>query len=267
MYQPDTSYAFQGSQQGVLPSTLDSINPAYYPQVADFLTKNGGRLASVSGIRLYDTLRVDAGVMPLTQFIYFQNGVNTTQGLFVAGTQYRKQNIDVSYWIDGGKLSAGYEALIWSMQVLIQLPASLDVSVQTSGNSINLTNVPGSLSTEAATDPIKAGNLMRAILEGFYFEFFLNNSAYEHGPTWAFPTAYGVGNTLAVGGVIAGPFADGALSNTVGFAYQFPVMRYIPSLTKFGVRMTAQNAFNTTLTAPFRIVTILEGIGIQPVTG
>ena len=267
MYDGQTQFQLQGSQVGALPSTLDTVNPAYYGQIEQFIQANGGRLASVFGLRLYDTLRVDAGIQPLTTFNFFQNGVSQSQGLWVAGTQYRKQQIDVSPLIDGGKLSAGYEALIWSMQVLIQLPASLDESVQTSGNAINLPLDPGIISGEAATDAIKTGNLMRAILESYYFELFLNNTTFEHGPTWAFPSAYGVGNTLAVGGVIAGPFADGALANTVGFAYQLPVMRHIPSLTRFGVRMTGQNPFTSANVCPFRIVVVLDGIGIQPVTG
>lgn len=268
MYDSPTQFQLQGSQAGALPSTLDSINPAYYGQIENFINANGGRLASVFGLRLYDTLRVDVGVQPLTTFNFFQNGVSQSQGLWVAGTQYRKQQIDVSPLIDGGKLSAGYEALIWSMQVLIQLPGNLDKSVQTSGNAINLPLDPGVLSGEAATDPIKTGNLMRAILESYYFELFLNNTTFEHGPTWAFPSAYGVGNTLSCG-VAAGPLyvGDAALSNTVGFAYQLPVMRHIPSLTRFGVRMTGQNPFTTANVCPFRIITILDGIGIQPVTG
>lgn len=267
MYDSPTQFQIGGSQVGVLPSTLDQLNPAYYGQIEQFISANGGRLASVSGIRLYDTLRVDAGVQPLTTFNFFQNGVSQQQGLFVAGTGYRKQNIDVTYWVDGGKLAAGYEALIWSMQVLIQLPGSLDESVQTSGNSINLPNDPGIISGESATDAIKSGNLMRAILESYYFELFLNNTTFEHGPTWAFPSAYGVGNCMALVGTVAAPGADAALANTVGFSYQLPVMRHIPSLTRFGVKLTCQNAFTTANTVPFRIIVVLDGIGIQPVTG
>lgn len=268
MFQPPTQYGFTGSQQGALPSTLDQINPGYYPQIADFIRANGGRLASISGVRLYDVLRVDAGVQPTRTFNFFQNGLNAQQSLFVTtATTYVKQNIDVSYWIDNGKLSQGYEFLGWSMQVLVQLCGSLDESIQTVGNAVGLTLDPGIISGEAATDAVKAGNLMRAILESYYFEFFLNNTSFEHGTTDLFPSAYGVGNSLAVGGVIAAPFADGVLANTVGFAYQFPVMRHIPSLTKFGVRMTCQNPFTTVGNLPFRIKVILDGIGVQPVTG
>src|SRR5262249_16342742 len=177
-------------------------NPQYYGMIEDFIDSNGGRMASISGVRLYDVLRVDAGVMPVTTFTFFQNGLNEQQSLFIAtGTTYRKQNIDVSYWIDGAKLSQGYEALVWSMQVHIQLPSAGDNTVQTSGNAVNLPNDPGLLGAEtgaAAGAPFKVGNLMRAILESFYFEFFINNSTFEHGTTDLFPSSYGSGNVLAL---------------------------------------------------------------------
>lgn len=267
MYQDPTQFGFANSQIGAMPSTLDQVNPAYYPQIEQFIRQKGGRLASICGVRLYDTLRVDAGIQPLRTHTFFQAGISQQQGLFVAGTQYTKNNIDVSYWVDGGKLAKGYEALIWSMQVHVLLPASLDESVQSSGNAINLTNDPGIISGEAATDAIKAGNLMRAIQEGYYLELFVNNTTFEHGTPDLFPSAYGCGNTLALVGSVAAPGADGVLTNTVGWAYQFPVMRHIPELTKFGVRLTPQNAFTTANSVPFRVKVILEGIGVQPVTG
>jgi hypothetical protein len=271
-YHQPPNYGFTGSESGVLPSTLDKINPAYYGMIEAFISKHGDRLASICGVRLYDTLRIDAGVMPLTQFTFFQNGVNEQQSLFVAtGTTYRKQNNDVTYWIDGGKLSQGYEALIWSMQVHIQLPSAGDNTVQTSGNHVNLPLDPGLVSAEtaaAAGAPFKAGNLMRAIMESFYFEFFLNKTTFEHGTADLFPTAYGAGNQLALAGVVANPISDGMVANTTGYCYQFPIMRHLPSLTRFGVTMSNLNPFTTAVTlSPFRVKVILEGIGIQPVTG
>jgi len=270
-YDAPTQFGFPGSTVGILPSTLDAVNPQYYSQIKDFINSVGGqaRLASISGIRLYDTLRVDTGVIPLTTFTFFQNGVSAQQSMFVAtGTTYRKQNIDVTYWVDNGKLSKGYEALIWSIQVIIQLPNAVDESVQTTGNTVGLTNFPGFQNSSGK--PIQSGNYMRAILEAFYFELFLNNTTFEHGPTWAFPSCYGVGNDLSI---VSG-FADGSTSNTVGWCYQMPVMRHIPDQTKFGIRMTAQNAWTneSSTTSPglglnFRIIVVLDGIGVQPVTG
>ena len=267
-FQQQPQFGFSDSQNnGLMPSTLDTVNPGYYGIIEEFVQKSGGRLASLSGIRLYDTYRVDRGVMPQSQFVFFANGVSQTQGLLVAGTQYKKNNIDTSFWIDGGKLSNGYDALITSMQLVVLLPSARDETIQTSGNSISLTNDPGIISGEAATDAVKAGNLMRAILEGLYLEFFLNNSTYEHGNGLLFPSQYGPGNYSALVGTVAAPGADGLVSNTVGYAYQMPILRHIPAMTRFGVRAQFQNAFDTTNSEEFRLMVVLEGVGIQPVTG
>lgn len=267
MYQAPTQFEFTGSQVGALPTTLDAINPAYFNQIAEFVDKHGGRLASINGVDLYDTLRIDAGVLPTNEFIFFQNGVGQQQALFVAGTQYRKQEIDVTPWVKNGMLSTGYAALIWSIQVQINVVASKDESVQTTGNAINLTNDPGILSGESATDGVKQGNVLRAFQEGTYFELFVNNTTFEHGPAGRFPTAFGIGGGLAMTGPETNPVADGALTNGLSWAYQMPVMRYIPSLTSFGVKMKVQNGFNLTNSGPVRVVVHLEGIGVQPVTG
>jgi len=125
-----------------LPTVLDQINPSYYNQIANFIAQKGGRLASVTGVCLYDTLRADAGVLPLRDFVFFQNALGQQQGLLVAGTQYTKQEIDVSPWIvGGGQLAKGYEALIWSIGVQFHIVESLDNSVQTTGNFINLPSI------------------------------------------------------------------------------------------------------------------------------
>ncbi len=52
---------FVGSSIPGLPTTLDEVNPAYYDQILKFVMDKGGRLASFSGVVLYDTLRIDAG--------------------------------------------------------------------------------------------------------------------------------------------------------------------------------------------------------------
>jgi hypothetical protein len=276
MYDGNTQFGFVGSQIGALPSTLDQINPAYYSQIADFISKKGGRLASVTGVTLYDTLRIDApnpAVMPTRDFIFFQNAVGAQQGLFITpGTTYVKQEIDVHPWIsNGGQLAQGYEALIWSIGVQFHIVGSLDESVQTAGNAVNLTNAVGMLTDEAATDPTKMGNLLRAFQEGTYFQLFLNQTGFENGPGWRFPSGpYGASGFSAMTSAITAPafaVADGVINNGFGWSYQMPVMRHIPSLTKFGVRMSVQNPFTITSGLPVRVVVTLEGIGIQPVTG
>ncbi len=267
MYDQSPQFNFVGSNMNGLPTTLDQINPAYYNQIAQFVSANGGRLASVCGVVLYDTLRIDAGLLPTKDFNFFQNGVGQSQNLFVAGTTYTKQEIDVTPWVDNGKLSTGYEALIWGIEVIVRTVGSLDESLQTSGNAINLTLDPGIISGEAATDAIKQANVMRAVQEGTYFKLFVNNTTFEDGPAWRFPTSYGIGGGIALAGIAAAPVGDGALNNSLGWAYQMPVMRHLPSLTKFGVKMSVQNPFTLVGNLPLRITVALTGIGIQPITG
>lgn len=268
MYQAETQFGFTGSDVGALPTTLGQINPQQYHQIAEFVDQHGGRLSSVFEIDIYDTLRIDAGTLPANEFIFYQNGVGQTQTLFVDATKsYRKQEIDVSPWVKNGMLATGYAALVWEMQVQINVVQSLDESVQTSGNAINLTNDPGIVGGESATDVVKMGNVLRACQEGLYFELFVNNTSFEHGTASRFPTYLGIGGGNSVAGVVAAPIGDGALTNGLGFVPQMPVMRYIPSLTNFGIRMKVQNTFNLTNSGPIRIVTHLRGIGVQPVTG
>lgn len=272
-YNPQTQIGFQNTVLGVQPSTLDNINPAYYWQIEQFIREKGGRLASFSGLVLYDTLRIDAGVLPSREFTFFTNPVNSQQALFVAGTQYTKQDIDVHQWItNGGQLSQGYEALIWEIGVQFHVVASQDNSVQAAGNFINLPLDPGTAATVAATDATLSANVMRACQESLFFSFFLNQTTFELGPGWRFPAGcYGISgyNALAhsTAQIALGVFTDGAANNGFGWSYQMPVMRHLPPLTRFGVKMAVQNPFTTALTGPIRVVVTLGGIGVQPITG
>jgi len=276
-YEQPSQFGFTGSQLGTLPSTLDGINPMYFQQIADFLRMRYGspaaaRLASITGITLYDTLRVDAGVLPSRDFIFYQTPVGQQGQLFVAGTAYTKQDIDVHPWIvQGGQLATGYECLIWSIGVQFHIVGSLDNSVQTSGNFINLALDPGTATTAVAADAVLMGNLMRAFQESLVFRFFLNQTEFEIGPGWRFPAgcygATGYSSASAAATAPAFTVSDGYLNNGFGWSYQMPIMRHLPPLTKFGVRMQVQNPFTTLLAGPVRVVVTLEGIGIQPVTG
>lgn len=271
MYQGATQFGFANSQSGVLPSTLDHINPAYYAQIGQFIEERGlqARLSSVIGVRIYDTLRIDAGIMPLKSFNFFANGVNQNQSLFVTTTtSYNKQQIDVSPWVDSGKLAKGYEALIWSVQFQIHTTAAADESLQTTGDFINLTLDPGQVTGQAAAGPHNQANVMRAFQEGIYARLFVNQTNFEDGPLSLFPAGkYGTGGGIALAGTQAAPIGDGVLTNGFGIEYQMPVMRVIPEQTKFGVGITVQNPFTLANVGPVRLVCVLEGIGVQPVTG
>lgn len=274
-YDQSPQFGFTNSSIPGLPTTLNRINPAYYEQIASFVRQNDARLASANGLVLYDTLRMDpATTLSTSGFIFFQNGINTQQGLYNAGTAYTKSNIDIHPWIQNGKLDDGYEALIWSIQIRVQLPGSSDETVQTSGNALNLTNSAGAIFNEAAAagqgDAIKTGNVIRAMQEGLHFAFKVNDTTFEQGPLYRFPTVYGTGNQIAISGVVASAISDSAMNNGMGWAYQMPFMRHIPSNTRFAVEMSVKNAMAFALTdgiPQFRICVLLEGIGISPITG
>lgn len=274
MYDQSPQFGFTGSSMPGLPTTLNHINPMYYAQLSSFLSEKYGRpenarLASINGVELYDTLRVDAGAVPLREFIFFQTPVGQNQNLLVAGTAYQKQEIDVHPWIvQGGQLALGYEALIWCIGVQFHIVGALDDTLQASGNTIGLTNAIGLLDAEAAGDPVKMGNTLRAFQEGLWFEFFINQTGFENGPGWRFPAGiYGGTGFASSTGTAAQAQTDGYINNGFGFAYQFPVMRHLPSQTKFGVRLKIQNSFTTPTAYSTRIVVTLGGIGVQPITG
>jgi hypothetical protein len=274
-YQTAPDFGFTRSTIGGLPTTLNHVNPAYYHQIGDFVTQNDARMASANGLVLYDTLRLDpATSLSTSGFKFFQNGINTQQGLYNAGTAYTKQEIDVHPWIQNGKLDEGYEALIWSIQIRLQLPGASDLTVQTTGNALNLTLSPGAIVDEPATAiqgaAIKTGNIMRALQEALFFRFFVNDTRFEVGPLWRFPCVYQTANQIGLAGVVANPLNDAVIGNGMGFAYSMPFMRHIPSNTRFGVEMLVQNGFSFAITngvPQMRLVVILEGIGISPITG
>lgn len=256
-YDNPPNFGFYQSSLPGLPTTLDEINPSYYTQISNFIAANGGRLASICGVELYDTLRVDPGTMPLRDFVFYQNALGQQQGLFITGTPYTKQEIDVSPWIvGGGQLAKGYEALVWQITVQFAIVANADASLQPTGtNFVNL-----ALDTNGATE-IKMGNLMRAFQESTYFVLFVNQTQFEDGPGWRFPAGpYGISGD-------AGGTIDGWANNGVGWAYQMPVMRHLPELTKFGIRMKSENPFIVPPLYALRIRVGLCGIGIQPITG
>lgn len=273
MYENPTTFGLTESNIGALPTVLDQINPIYYYQISDFLKRRGGRLASVNGVQYYDTVRVDPGTLTTKDFVFFQNPVGANQGLFIANTQYSKQEIDVHPHIsNGGQLSQGYEALIWEIGVQFHILQSNDETLQTTGNAINLTLNPGLLSTQTTASLIRAANLMRAFQEGSFFRLFVNQTDFESGPGWRFPSGiFGMsGQNALTFNVTAGAAVgsgDGYVNNGMGFNYQMPVMRHIPPLTKFGVKMSIQNPFVIPAGCTVRIVVTLGGIGIQPITG
>lgn len=256
MYDNPPNFGFTSSSMPGLPTTLDQINPAYYQQIANFIAANGGRLASICGVELYDTLRIDAGTLPLRDFVFFQNALGQQQQLFISGIPYTKAEIDVSPWIvGGGQLAKGYEALIWQITVQFAIVAG-NGTLQTTGNFNNLALDPG-----APAASINLGGYMRAFQQSLYFALFVNQTQFEDGPGWRFPSGpYGISGDT-------GGQDDGWVNNGFGWAYQMPIMRHLPELTKFGIRMKVQNPFVVDTGMAVQVRVGMCGIGLQPVTG
>jgi len=269
------AFGFTRSEMGGLPTTLNHINPAYYDQIAEFVRGNDARLASANGLVLYDTLRLDpATTLSTAGFNFFQAGIGKQGALYNAGTGYTKSIIDVHPWVQDGRFDEGYEALIWSIQVRLQLPGASDLTVQTSGNALNLTLSPGAIVDEPATAiqgaAIKTGNIMRALQESLTFTFYVNETRFERGPMWRFPCVYQSANQIGLAGVVANPLNDAIVGNGMGWAYTMPFMRHLPQNTRFGVEMQVGNGFSFAITngvPQMRIVVILEGVGISPLSG
>lgn len=257
MYDVAPQFQFTQSSLPTMPTTLDQVNPSYYDQIEKFLAISGGRLSSIYGIVLYDTVRVDPGTIPITDFNFFANAENQQQALLVSSTPYTKQRNEVSPWLaTGGVLSRGHEALIWEITVQFAIVANPDTTLQTTGNNINLTLDPG-----LGTPTGKMANTMRAFQESTYFQLFVNETPFEHGPGWRFPAGfYGMSGD-------AGGLMDGWVNNGCGWPYQMPVMRHLPELTKFGVNMRILNPFVLDAGHTVRIRVALGGLGLGPVTG
>lgn len=255
---------FTASQGNILPTTLNGINPAYYDQVSQFIRSTGGNWASFYGVRWFDVLRVDAGTMPTKQFVFFAQGLNSEGALFISGTQYTKQQIDTNLQ-DDGRLPKDYQSLIWGMGCIVELTGTIDTSVQTSGDAINLALSTGLESNVAgAASVVLQANQLRAIQESLYVEFFINNATFENGTLNLFPAGpYGIAGGVSVDG--DNFVNEGALNNGLGYCYSLPIMRFLPDQTRFGVRLYCQNPFINV--APFRLRFFLEGIAVAPITG
>jgi len=257
---------------GVAPkSTLDHVDPAQYGMIQQILQANpGARLASFYGLRLYDVARVQSGTaLNQNEFELFATPVGQQTTEMNGTTQYTKTKIDTNMSVSR-QLPASQEAWITAIQVRVLISGSLDDTVQT-GNNLGLANNPGIGTAIVAADDVLATNLAQAALEGIYLKFSYNQTTFEEGPLYLFPSRYGISGYS--GQVNVTPNAAGtgvvqnetAVNNGFGFVYRLPIFRHIESLYQFNVTLQALNTF--TPTRNFRIQVILEGLGAKGVTG
>jgi hypothetical protein len=168
------------------------------------------------------------------------------------------------------QLPASQEAWITSIQVRVLISGNLDVTTQTGAN-LGLANNPGLATSLTAAMDAQATNLAQAALESIYLKFSYNQTTFEEGPLYLFPSRYGISGYS--GPVNVTPNAAGtgviqnetAVNNGFGYVYRLPVFRHIESLYQFNATLQALNTF--TPTRNFRIQVILEGLGAKGVTG
>lgn len=252
-------------------STLDNVDPSQYQLIANIIRDNpGARLASFYGLRLYDVARVAAGTaFNSSEFELFATPVGQQTTEMNGSTQYTKSKIDTNMSVSR-QLPASQEAWITSIQVRVLISGNLDVTTQTGAN-LGLANNPGLGTSLTAAMDAQATNLAQAALESIYLKFSYNQTTFEEGPLYLFPSRYGISGYS--GPVNVTPNAAGtgviqnetAVNNGFGYVYRLPVFRHIESLYQFNATLQALNTF--TPTRNFRIQVILEGLGAKGVTG
>jgi len=252
-------------------STLDHVDPQQYGLIQQILSANpGARLASFYGLRLYDSARVAAGTaFNSSEYEMFAVPIGQSTTEMNGTTQYTKSRIDTNMSVSR-QLPQSQEAWITSIQVRVLISGLLDNSTQTGAN-LGLANDPGLGSAVVAADDVTAVNLAQAAFESIYMRFSYNQTVFEEGPLYLFPSRYGVsgfaGGFAYVPGTAGTTIAQNevAVNNGFGYVYRLPVFRHIESLYQFNTTLQAINTF--TPTRNFRIQVILEGLGAKGVTG
>lgn len=257
------------------PSTLDYLDPRTASLVAEAMRANPGlQLKSFYGERLYDTARVQSGTALTAQDINLFSVPQGNQTTEVNGTTaYTKTKLDTNMTVSR-QLPAGQLAWITSIQIRVLFVGSLDDSVQTGAN-LGLANAPGTNTSLAAADDVVAVTNMQAILESFVITFQYNQTNFESGPLYLFPTRYvvsGVAGAVNIAAVNDQVIATNSiiqnetvLNNGMGIVWTLPIVRKIEPLYQFNVLLQPINLF--TPNRNFRIQCILEGLGAKAVTG
>jgi hypothetical protein len=223
----------------------------------------GKRVVDAYDYVCYDTLRYKpATAVSTADVLLFTVGFGqATQVANSAGEAYTKTKADTNLQ-EGNRLPAGQTFIVDSIQFMVQFTGSTDTTYPTSGPG---TEFPTDTTAAAA---ISSTNLITAILEQSYVQFWVGEKAYEEGPLWAFPSDFGVmgfagagsGATTAVNALTN---TEVAVNNGFGHARVLAVPRQIPELVNFYIKLNFIQAF--TITRQLAIRAILRGILYRPV--
>jgi hypothetical protein len=190
----------------------------------------------------------------------FTVGVGQSQAVAnSAGETYIKDRFDTNLQ-DGNRLPRGNFLVVQSIQAFITISGETDTTYPTSGVGTELPTNP------AAAATISGVNLMRAIMDQTYIQFWCGEKAYEEGLVAHFPSEFGIsgfagsgesGNTTAIVG------SQTAINNGFGRPRILQVQRLIPELVNFRMDVRHLQAF--TATRQFTLGVLLRGVLIRPV--
>jgi hypothetical protein len=204
---------------------------------------------------MYDTFRIKAGTaLNTSPFTFFQTPIGQQQAGLNFTTQYAKTFIDTNMK-QAGQIQKGRLFRIISMQVRIVETGATDTTYGSSGAGTEMPTAPTGAAVVSATNEIKA------LMEGSYYTFNVDDRDFEQGKGVHFPSPYGFSGFAgsgAPGGSGAGTDAIAVVNNGFGRYYQFPVIRNIDGLRHFDV--SGQFAYAITPTRNCNIECCLEGL-------
>jgi hypothetical protein len=213
---------------------------------------NGETYKDAYGFRLYDTFRIKAGTaIPTSEFYFFQIPIgNQTSGLNFAA-QYAKTKIDTNMQ-SNGQIQKGRLFVVHSMQFRLIESGATDTTYGSSGAGTEMPTAP------AGAAAVSAVNEEKALLEGGFGTFVVDNRDFEEGKFIHFPSPYGISG-FAGGGIPGTSNTDAVAvaNNGFGRPYRFPIPRYLDGLRQFQVK--SQFAYPITPTRNSNLECCLEG--------
>lgn len=237
-----------------LPSTFDYVTPTQIGELArriseDRAAGNDGRLVSLYGDVLYDSFRILSGTLAEGEYDLFSTpkGQQATPLNGGAAAAYRK-TLAQTNMTSANQLPGGNEFWAVNMQVYLALSGLLDDTTNPDGSVIS----PGIESAAVAADAVNATNLMQTLQENISVTFYINGTEFEGGPIGLFPSRFGISGYAANFAYIPGAAGttiginETGINNGFGVPRELPIVRHIPPLTQFGVKLRVHSTFTMT---------------------